>query len=188
MTLARENPFAADRIEQLEYRFPEGSWETLVAKLETMGWRGAIVGPHGSGKTTLLEQLAPFLEERGFVPHLLKLNAESAMAQKDALLSRARGLRAPDFLLLDGGEQLTTRQWLPLRVAIDALAGCVVTVHRTSRLPTLIETTTSSALLDDLVAELTGGQLPDSEAAVILARHGGNLRNCLRELYDRFAG
>jgi ABC-type cobalamin transport system ATPase subunit len=188
MTQAPENPFSADRIEKLTYRFREGSWETILQKLEAASWRGAIVGSNGTGKTTLLEQLSPHIEARGFVPRMIRLRGESTQAEKDVVLAQARGLRAPDFLLLDGAEQLTTRQWLPLRVAIDALAGCVVTVHRTSRLPTIVELTPTPALLDELVAELTGGQLPPGEAGTILARNHGNIRRCFRELHDRFNG
>lgn len=113
---------------------------------------------------------------------------QSTLPEKEALLAEARTFRAPDFLLLDGAEQLTTRQWLPLRVAIDALAGAVVTVHRTSRLATLINLGTSPELLDDLVAELTGGQLQPGEAAAILLRHRGDIRGSLRELEARFGG
>lgn len=187
MISAQENPFSADRIAQLPFRI-EGTWEDLLARLEKHGWRGSIVGSHGSGKTSLLTQLIPHLEARGFVPHLIELQTASNAAQKDAILARVKDLRAPGFLLIDGAEQLTTRQWLPLRVAIDALAGCVVTVHRTSRLPTLVELSTTPRLLEDLVEELTGGHLPAGEAAAIHARHGGNLRRCFDELATRFAG
>ncbi len=186
--LACDNPFSAERLGQLSYRFVEGSWETLMDRLGKLDWRGAIVGPNGSGKTTLVEQLAPRLTDRGFVPHLFRLSAESTPAEREAMLARARLLRAPDLLLLDGGEQLTTRQWLPMRVAIDAMAGCVLTVYRTSRLPTLVELGTTPALFEELVAELTGGRLPSGEAATIHARNGRNLHRCFRELHDRFAG
>jgi predicted AAA+ superfamily ATPase len=155
--LARENPFSADAVENLGFRLPNGlTWDALIAKLEASKWIGSIVGPHGSGKTTLLEQLAPRLESRGLRPHLCRLSTESTQADKDALLAAVRELRAPDFLLLDGAEQLSTRQWLPLRVAVDSLAGCVVTLHRTGRLPILYQTETTPALLSDLIYELTG--------------------------------
>lgn len=186
--LADGNPFAPDRVTRLGYRFLEGSFELLLGRLAALHWRGTIVGPNGTGKSTLLEQLAPHIAARGFVPVLLSLKVESGMAEKEALLGRVRHLRAPHFLLLDGAEQLTTRQWLPLRVAIDGLAGCVVTVHRTSRLPTVWQMTTTPALLEDIVEELTGGRLPLGEAHVIHGRHMGNVRDCLRELHERFAG
>jgi hypothetical protein len=186
---ARENPFTSDRIENLAFRFPgTQTWDTLLARLEANQFRGSIVGPHGSGKSTVMEQLVPRLEERGFVPHLMILNAESKAANKDAVLAEVRRLRAPDFLLLDGAEQMSTRQWLPLRAVVDQLAGCVVSVHRTGRLPTVLETETSPALLEDIVAELTGSRLPAGEAAAIHLRNRGDIRSCLRELYDRWAG
>ena len=187
--LARENPFCSARLDTLPFRLPGShTWETLLARLASTQYCAAIVGPHGSGKSTLIEQLAPRLEERGFTPHLVRLTAESRMAEKDAVLSLVRTLGAPDVLLLDGAEQLSTRQWLPLRGAVDALAGCIITVHRTSRLPTLLETETNPALLEHLVGELTGGRLPPGEAANLHTRHRGNMRECLRELYDRWAG
>ncbi len=187
--LPRENPFSADAVEGLEFRLTTGlTWDVLIAKLEASKWIGSIVGPHGSGKTTLLEQLGPRLESRGLRPHLCRLSTESTQADKDALLAGVRELRAPDFLLRDGAEQLSTRQWLPLRVAVDSLAGCVVTLHRTGRLPILHQTETTPALLTDLIYELTGSSLPPGEAASLLARHRGNVRECFRELYDRCAG
>ncbi len=100
MSLACDNPFASDRLAQLHYRFIDGSWKTLLERLEAVTWRGTIVGPPGSGKSILLEQLVPRLKERGFVPHLLRLTAESETAEKEAVLVQARNFRAPDFLLL----------------------------------------------------------------------------------------
>ncbi len=186
--LPRENPFCADAVENLPFRMPGGlTWEALLDKLAANNWIGSIVGPHGSGKTTLIEQLAPRLESRGLRPHFCRLTTESTQADKDSLLASVRTLRAPDILLLDGAEQLSTRQWLPLRVAVDSLAGCVVTLHRTGRLPILVQTETTPALLTELIHELTGSSLPPGETATLLMRHRGNLRDCFRELYDRCA-
>jgi len=54
-------------------------------------------------------------------------------------------------------------------------------------LPTLIECTTSPALLDRIVHRLA----PDTDAVRtpndLFARHHGNLREALRELYDVYA-
>ena len=184
-----DNPFSAERLETLAFRFPAGvTWDTLLARCAESGWRSAIVGPPGSGKSMLIAQLAPHLEARGFTPRLLRLDAESRRAHRDAVLADARQMRAPDFLLLDGAEQLNTREWLILRSVIDSLAGCIITQHRTGRMATLIETGTTPALLEDLAAELTGGRLPVGEAAGIHVRCRGNLRDGLRELRDRWAG
>lgn len=184
-----DNPFSPDRLARLEFRLPAGvSWEGLIARCVETGYCCAIVGPAGSGKSTLLAQLAPYLVALGFNPRFFHLNAESRRVEREALLAEARGMRAPDFLLLDGAEQLQTREWLSLRSAIDGLAGCIITLHRTGRLPTLVETSTTPALIEDLVTELTGGRLPAGEAVAIHARHHGNLRKCFRELHDRWDG
>ncbi len=184
----RDNPFASHRLENLAFRLPGGlTWDAFLARCAAAKWRGAIVGPHGSGKTTLLEQLVPRLRERGFTPHLAMINAETKLAEKEAVLERVRTLRAPDLLLLDGAEQFTTRQWLTLHSAASPLAGCLITVHYTSRLPTLLETQTSPALLAELASELTGELLLDTDATALFKRHHGNLRECLRELYDQHA-
>jgi hypothetical protein len=184
----RDNPFAAHRVESVPFRFPAGSnWDALLSRCAAAKWRGAIVGPHGSGKTALLDQLAPRLRERGFKPHLSRITAASTLGEKESVLALVRTLRAPDFLLLDGAEQFSTREWLRLYSAASPLAGCLITVHRTSRLPTLLETKTSPALLAELAAELAGERLSQAEAASLFKRHNGNLRDCLRDLYDRHA-
>jgi hypothetical protein len=187
--LAKENPFASSQIENLAFRFPPGvNWEILLKRLEGQQWCASIVGGNGSGKTTLLEQLVPHLEARGFEPVFIRLSSESSMRDKERLADTLRSVRKPGFILLDGAEQLSTRHWLPVRGAASQAAGFVVTVHRTSRLPVVLELETNGALLDDLVHELTGGKLPDHEAQAILHRHRGNIREALRELYDRWAG
>lgn len=146
------------------------------------------MGPHGTGKTTLLEQLEPLLAERGFVPRRFVLRGESAPGEKQRVLAEVRSMKAPDFLLLDGAEQLTTKQWLPINDAAKACAGCVITLHRASRLPVVFSSEPSPQLLDALVYELCGAWLPPGESEVMFARQRGNIRECLRELYDRWAG
>ncbi len=186
---AADNPFSTERVEALAFRFPAGvTWPTLLARCAESGYRCAIVGPPGSGKSTLIAQLAPQLAERGFTPRLFHLDAESRRAHRDAVLAEVRHMRAPDLLLVDGAEQLNTREWLILRSAIDSLAGCIITQHRTGRLATLLETGTTPALLENLAAELTGGRLPVGEAPGIHTRCRGNLRDGFRELRDRWAG
>ena len=149
---------------------------------------GAIVGRHGSGKTRLLEEMAPHLREAGYQPELFRLSSESGMRDKERMVAELRKVVKPGFILLDGAEQLSTRLWLPLRAAASQAAGFVVTVHRVSRLPTLIECETNEALLQDLVEELCGAPLMPFDAESLMLRHHGDLRNCFRELYDRWAG
>lgn len=186
---AIENPFASQHLERIPFCFPAGDgWEAFLERLAASQWRGSVVGSHGSGKTTLLEQLAPRLAERGFVPRLFILRSEGTMHEKRALLETVRPMRAPDFLLIDGAEQLSTREWLPLNAAAHHCAGAVLTLHRAGRLPVILETATNPALLEHLVSEVSGARLPPGEAAALFQRHRGDLRACLRELYDRWAG
>jgi hypothetical protein len=186
---ARENPFASDRVESLGFRFPPRlSFPKLLERLKEQHNVGAIVGRHGSGKTRLLEELFPHLQEAGYQPQLFRLSSESGMRDKERMVAELRKVVKPGFILLDGAEQLTTRLWLPLRAAASQAAGFVVTVHRVSRLPMLIECETNEALLQDLVEELCGAPLMPFDAENLMLRHHGNLRDCFRELYDRWAG
>ena len=185
---ARQNPFARHRTEKLSYRLPPGTtWEGLLERLKIQGNVGAIVGRHGAGKSTLLEEFQPHLRKLGFQPHLIRLTSETSMREKEALPGVLRQFVKPAFILLDGAEQLSTRHWLPVRSAAGVAAGFLVTVHRVSRLPTLFECDSSSALLENLVKELSGKPLPLEHASELLARHFGNIRDCLHELYEDWA-
>jgi hypothetical protein len=186
---ARENPFATSHVERIPFHFPAGmDWERLLKRLEELNWCASLVGGNGTGKTTLIEQLIPHLQSRGFEPVVFRLQTESSVREKDRLAEKLREIRKPGFILLDGAEQLSTRQWLPIRAAASEAAGFIVTVHRTSRLPVAMELETSPKLLEHLVETLTNAKLPDEEAEILFHRHRGNLRDCLRELYDRWAG
>lgn len=187
--LAKENPFATCNLEQIPFRFPPGvDWDSVLDRLEAQQWCASIVGGNGSGKTTLMEQLVPRLEARGFEPVLFRLATESSMKDKDRLADKFREIKTPGLILLDGAEQLSTRQWLPARAAASQAAGFIVSVHRTSRLPVVLELETSPKLLASLVEELTGGKLAEGESEEIFHRRRGNLRDCFRELYDRWSG
>ncbi len=183
------NPFTRERLRQLAYRFPPGaSWESFLEKLAAQEYCAAIVGSLGSGKTTLLEGLPPHLEALGFEPILFRLEGDVSMREKERLPERLREVKRPGFILLDGAEQLSTRHWLPIRSAASTAAGFVVTVHRTSRLPTAFECETSVSLLQSLVEELAGASLPRDEAETLLARKHGNLRAIFDDLHDRWSG
>lgn len=182
--LARENPFAAQRLEALRFRFGQSDMESLLARFENLNRRGAIVGPHGSGKSTLLEQFAVRLAEEGIRTQLERLYTESGSQEKDAVIRRA--LVARDVVVLvDGAEQLGWLRWRRLLTASRNASGLVATMHKPGRLPTLIQTTTTPELLTDLVAELTKAEPERKVIAQLFEGHRGNLREALRDLYDR---
>ena len=180
---ARDNPFAVDRVLAVRYK-PQGwTWEALLSRLEHLRYRAAIVGPQGSGKTTLLEDLGPRLLARGFDPVFLRLHDEHRRFDADQLRQIwSAGERT--ILLLDGAEQLLPPLWWRFRWQCRHAGGLIITSHRPGRLPTLVQTETSADLLDQILSDL-GARCPD--AGALYARWGGNLRDALRELYDRSA-
>lgn len=180
---AQENPFTPERLGQLAFRFSPGhSIATIMARLEELNYTGAICGRPCSGKSLLLNLLAPHLEERGFEPVYFRLTTESSMREKEKLAESLRTIARPQIILIDGGEQLSTRLWLPVRAAASRAAGLIVTVNRISRLPAIYECETGVPLLRDLVAELIGAPLEKGTADVLFLRHRGNIRDCLAEL------
>jgi hypothetical protein len=179
MQRARDNPFAVHRVLRERYRLSALEWRELIARLEGLGWRGAIVGLHGSGKTTLLEDLAGRLEGLGWRIHLLRFNASQ---RRLAVGSR---WNAGDFVLCDGAEQLNVLDWRRLALRSRSAGGLVVTTHRAGRLPVLHRCETSPQLLHSLAASL-GVPLSTRECGELHARHDGNLRAALSELYDRW--
>jgi hypothetical protein len=158
---AAANPFRASRILEFRYRFLESGWDELLRRLESQQMRGAIVGPEGSGKTTLLEDLAERL--------------------------RRSGRRV---VLIDGADELSRREWRDVLREARKADGLVVTAHREGFLPTLLHTRTTPAILDEAVLAASGRDCESFGVAAeeLWARHAGNVRTALRELYDVCAG
>ncbi|MBX3415608.1 MAG: hypothetical protein KF708_23185 [Pirellulales bacterium] len=186
---ARENPFAVDRVLEIRYELPGESLDDLLARLERLGGRGAIVGPHGSGKTTLLEDIAARLERRGQRVYLLRLSAERRTIPRETMCSLSERLGAQDAVLCDGAEQLNPLAWRRFRFRVRQAGVLIATTHCAGRLPTLLETRTTPELLESIVRRLLNepaAVFPFSVPA-LFARHAGNVRDALRELYDRYA-
>ena len=181
---ARDNPLATHRVLAIRYRPLDASWSELLDRLDRMNYRAAIAGPKGSGKTTLIEDLIPHLVARGLAPRLIRLSEESRVVDESLLWD----LTACDIVLLDGAEQLNALSWLHFRWLTRRAGGLIITVHRPSRLPTLLRTTTTPQLLQQITNELLGGNTPPpARIEELYATHRGNLREALRELYDDFA-
>ncbi|HJQ69277.1 MAG TPA: hypothetical protein VKA70_09905 [Blastocatellia bacterium] len=186
---ARDNPFNTDSVLGVRYRLRGPTWEELLARMEEMGYRAAIVGPHGSGKTTLLEDLEPRLAALGFSIIRLRLDAETRSFDRKFLKSLFRTLSERDVLLFDGAEQMSRLAWLIFKRRTKRAAGLIVTSHDRRRLPTLIECRTSPELLHEIIVELTGDEAGarSAVAATLHAKHRGNLRDALREMYDVYS-
>ena len=185
---ARDNPFSVERIESVRYRSLTTTFGALLARLDALGHQAAIVGPQGSGKTTLLEDIHHALDLQG-------VTTRSVFANDTAPLDRSRRQRLlselgrDDVVLLDGADTLSRSGWMRFqRHVLDRAAGLVITTHRPGALPTLIECHTTPMLLDEIVLGLlpSGGVSPDL-LNQLYDNHKGNIRHCLRALYDLYA-
>jgi hypothetical protein len=186
---ARDNPFATVNLHQVRYRLRGATWDQLLARLEQLRWRAAVVGPHGSGKTTFLESLVPRLQELGFKTVPLRLSEEVPRPAPGILNGVLSALDRRHVILLDGAEQLGPLSWLRFRWRTRRAGGLVITTHHPGRLPLLWRCDTAPDLLAEIVQELHAEAAENHAAPLtsLFARHQGNLRNALRELYDLHA-
>ena len=180
---ARDNPFSTDRVLRVRYR-PQGwTWEQLLSRLAAMDYRGAIVGPEGRGKTTLLEDLGERVAGLGLGVKHLRLTRERPTFDRQCLRKFFQAVTSRDVIFFDGAEQLSRLAWWRFARRSSGAGGLVVTSHRRGLLPTLLECETSVPLLRGIINHLNPGQV-DASAEELFARHGGNVRDALRELYD----
>ncbi|SFI35774.1 DEAD/DEAH box helicase family protein [Planctomicrobium piriforme] len=183
---ARDNPFRVERLHALAYRFLDGDLESLLARLAAHGYRGAIVGPHGSGKTTLLGELMSRLRSQGQSIRELRLTEATRQNQTTLLKTWLASVRPGEILVLDGAEQLDENTWRDLLSATSETSGFLITTHTPGRLPTVYECRTTPDLLQHIVTTLTGpAEISEHDLPGLFESHGGNVRDCLRELYDR---
>ncbi len=186
---ARDNPFAVERVHAIRYRPVNTTLDAILARLHELNCRAAITGPEGSGKTTLLENLQGALERAGHNTRLVFVNDTSPLDAPTCRRLLAE-LTSDEVMLLDGADIIARSCWsLIKRHTITRAYGLVITSHRPGLLPTLIECSTTPALLAGIVNELRPPGLavpPDLDS--LYQRHQGNLRACLRDLYDLYAG
>jgi ABC-type glutathione transport system ATPase component len=96
--------------------------------------------------------------------------------------ARLTAMGRNDVVLVDEADRLSALQWIRLRMRAPRL---VVTTHREGRLPLLHRCETSAELLRELTESL-GQPLEIEESARLHAAHRGNVRDALRDLYDRW--
>lgn len=188
MLAARDNPFRMQRIEALRYRLDDGGWRRLLTRFAANRWRGVLVGPHGSGKTTLREEIGRRLRADGWVVRELVLGDDRVVAWPD-LRALLDGGDARTLLSLDGLDRLGALMWWRLKRAAHGIGGILATSHVAGRLPTLHRHHTSVSLLRELVEELVPHRVPlpgwsERRCDELFARHRGDVRACLRALYD----
>jgi len=186
---ARDNPFAAERLQTVRYRPLNTTFDQILVHLRELNYRGAIIGPEGSGKTTLLEDLQQMLKGKDVRTRLIFVN-DTARFDSPACRRLLAELTRDEIVLLDGADLIRRSDWSLLkRHTITHAYGLVITSHHRGLLPTLIECSTNPALLRAIVSDLLprGHPIPAESLDRLYTRHQGNLRACLRELYDLYA-
>jgi energy-coupling factor transporter ATP-binding protein EcfA2 len=150
--------------------------EMLLERARNLGGTAAIVGPHGSGKSTLLVRLAETLV-------------------RPVAWAAIRQAVPGSTVCIDSWECISRPVRGLLRLAAS-VSGCglLVTSHRAGEMPVLMRCSTNPVLLRSIVRSLPGHELwqgtliCSADIEESFARHGGNLRESLYELYDRFEG
>ena len=172
---ARDNPFATHRVESILTFDPawlNTTWEAILADLKKHAYRAAIIGPHGTGKTTFLDALCPKLQQLGFEIRRYFFNDQH-------LPSRIPPAPLDSVTIVDGAERLS---FLARRRLFKTSPRLILTQHRPSTLPHLIETKSTPAMLRSFAQKLA----PELAIAadLLYQKHNGNLRDALRECYD----
>jgi hypothetical protein len=190
--LDRSNPFCAARLRPgtIDFVFEQGKClQQLVDALAANAWHGQITGGHGTGKSTLLAALAPAIEDRGRLVKSITLVAGQRRLPR-AFIASLRHSAGLGVAAVDGIEQLHPWNRLRLRRVCRAYgAGLVVASHRRSHLPTLYEATVDETRAWSVVQKLQDGfplRVDIEDLAERLARHQGNLREALFDLYDLY--
>ncbi|MCA9246392.1 MAG: hypothetical protein KDA42_04730 [Planctomycetales bacterium] len=186
-----ENPFSTRYIRPgaLEYQFDgPSSTQPLIERLRALNWRAAIIGPHGCGKSTLLATLLPVMRdaEREVLPVSLH-DGERRLPQP---LRQASRWHPDTLVVVDGYEQLSRWSRWRLRRSIQKYgAGLLVTAHKPTNLPILLNIEPTEARFQQIVHQLLGKRLPpinDQQLAELFANHRGNMREALFDLYDLY--
>ena len=186
-----ENPFCTTRVRPgaIPFIFPEGQdAEKLVRRLQRNGWWGEIVGAHGAGKSALLATLIPSITNAGRHAVLVELHDGQRRLPRD--FDRDCRHQAATVIVVDGYEQLSRwRRWLLVRYCRRRGWGLLVTAHAHVGLPDLCQIAATPDLAAKIVEQLMHGRASPfaaSEPAECLARHDGNLREALFDLYDLY--
>lgn len=176
-TPADRNPFATRNVERLAFRGYGKDVNGILARWESAGFRGVIVGPEGTGKTTLLDAIERALAAKEW--RIVRVSPQADQLPPKLVFPKGN---FPVAVLLDcagllGRFRLCLWRWKGRRVA-----GWIETAHAPNGLPVIHETLTTEALLAELVEELAPGtRVPPG----LFQKHRGNIRMALREMYDR---
>ncbi len=186
MIRAKDNPFATRKIEELGYIPDDLPLEELFGRFESLGRHALILGPHGSGKTTLLDAMEKDARSRGEETAQVFISLDCSPVW-EKIREQIFDLSAGGTVFLDGFDHLSFfRKNRICRWVKNRQIGLLATSHKEGFFPILHKRAPSHQILLDIAARLTGGHGIFSEARLleIFNAHGGNIRECLRQLYD----
>lgn len=185
------NPFATryTRPDAQSFVFPEGvSAASIVATLRENAWWGQIIGPHGSGKSTLLRALFPSFRENGRRWWLITPKENDRAWPKAP--SELGSLDETTLIIVDGYERLSkSARAEGIALARENRLGLLITAHRDEGFPHLFATSTTAELCWRLARRLApdGDEtVGEEDARTAFARHRGDIREALFELYDLY--
>lgn len=157
--------------------------DDVVTQLTRRVGAWQILGPHGSGKTTLLAHLARVALARG-----CSVERWRGTRRLDTPVHAGGRALSASLVLLDEAEQIPwlrragLRLWCTLR-----RRTLVMTTHSDLGVDVLCTLAVTAPVLDHVLAALWSAQgvVPTRvDSALLLRRHGGNVREILFELYD----
>ncbi len=191
---AGENPFCSRRIRPgaVPFCFPSGvDVDNLLDRLRRNQWRGEIVGQHGSGKSTLLASILKAVEQAGRQAVCFELHDGQRSLPRDwQSKTMTAALSGKAMVVVDGYEQLSVWNRFRLkRYCRRRHLGLLVTSHADTGLPEIFRTSVSLEMTRQIVEQVMQNQqitIPSNFIADSLARHGGNIRELLFDLYDYF--
>lgn len=162
----------------------------LLDRLQALGGTAALQGPHGSGKTTLLTRVAWALERQGRLGGTVRLKTRR---DAPAALSAIARARAGATVCIDSWERMgAIPAFVGRRIASIVGCGLLVTSHRDTGLPVLVRCVPTPEVLQAIVRRLPdpgewlGSLIAAAEIDDAFAGSGGNIREALYSLYDRF--
>lgn len=154
---ARDNPFAGENISAIEFRF--ANEQQRVEFLQRLEQSNWRGAIVGPQGTGKSTLLAYI--------------AQLAKAQQKLVT------------IIDSAEQIPYWRWLLTKQTIRG--PLIIAVHKAGRLQTLYNTGTSQELLTQFIEELSRKRPHPEFVRDLYTRHGGNIRDALREMYERCA-
>jgi GTPase SAR1 family protein len=149
---------------------------------------GAVVGPHGVGKSALITALAEWMEQHQI--SCLRVELHDGQRTLDQEIWNSLEDRSEIVLMVDGFEQLSTWTRYQLRrLCRKRRLGLIGTAHSDVELPLLYAPEPNEDLAWKIVQLLLQRGEPlitREDVHESFARHQGNLREMLFDLYDLY--